>query len=131
MHSERPATVMSDFQSLFSTFKEALGPQSAPNCAANGKSKKDEKLSVKEQIEKIWRISEIKKAKKVKISDGSIKKVKVAICAIIIDELNHEPVWKKWATDSDVEFHVHAKYPERIRSGWLKYVCTCVARYYL
>eukprot|EP01031_Cornospumella_fuschlensis_P032007 gene32007-38700_t len=56
----------------------------------------------------------------------------IAICVVIVDELYHEEIWKAWlATNSSsqsaskrfnyhAELFIHAKYPDRIQSEWVK-----------
>ena len=60
----------------------------------------------------------------------------LAICVCIIDSLVHEPIWKEFVggdcnssqggqthpltLSTSAEIYIHAKYPERIRSSWVK-----------
>jgi hypothetical protein len=44
---------------------------------------------------------------------------------MIIDDLPFEPLWRLWIEDSEIcncsiVIFIHAKYPERIRSSWVK-----------
>jgi hypothetical protein len=48
----------------------------------------------------------------------------IALLVICIDELPYEHIWKAWATtttgDALVSILVHAKYPGRVQSSWLR-----------
>ena len=121
-----------DFKSLFSTFKAALGPSGSSNDprANNSKAEKEassNNLSLKDRIQRQWRIAQIKQAKlpsSILSCTPDKPMIKVAICAVIVDDLRYESVWRRWADDGEnyglCDFVVHAKHPERIRSSWLR-----------
>mmetsp|Transcript_38500 Transcript_38500/g.39185 ORF Transcript_38500/g.39185 Transcript_38500/m.39185 type:complete len:414 (-) Transcript_38500:96-1337(-) len=51
----------------------------------------------------------------------------IAICLIIVDSLPFEDIWKEWMAQSSIpnclfktRLIIHAKYPERIRSNWVR-----------
>jgi hypothetical protein len=47
----------------------------------------------------------------------------IALLVICIDELPYEHIWKAWATtpgDTLVSILVHAKYPSKVQSSWLR-----------
>jgi hypothetical protein len=55
----------------------------------------------------------------------STKKRSIAICMVCVDKIPHEDIWKKWQTQSetceyDVDFAIHAKFPDKIQSVWAK-----------
>lgn len=120
-----------DFKALFSTFKAALVPSTSENKPTAKESKMDNEatsnLSLKDRIHRQWRIAQIKQAmlaSSTSSSEKNKKSVKVCICAVIVDDLRYESIWRKWADDGeahgDCDFVVHAKHPERIRSSWLR-----------
>lgn len=58
-----------------------------------------------------------------KISKGSSSRRYIAVCIVIVDDLYHEEIWKRWCTDSQnfgAELFIHAKYPAKIESPWVK-----------
>ena len=130
-----------NFKALFSTFKVALGSADEKVKDEVGSLEKkptgDESnagddclLPLKDRIQRQWRISQIRQANKKRKFNHSLSKylkVKVAVCAIIVDDFRYEHIWRKWAADDDyeqknhgVEFIVHAKFPEKIRSDWVR-----------
>lgn len=131
-YHDRNETSMSNnnFQALFSTFKAALGTDSQQGGRLGGGESKtsdvgERNLTVKERIHQQWRITQIQQARPSSSSPKreTVKKVKVAICAVIVDSLKYEEIWRKWQSSSkssECKFIVHAKYPERIRSPWLR-----------
>lgn len=48
----------------------------------------------------------------------------IAICLVIVDDLLHEDIWREWlgsgGTDYAARLFIHAKYPDRIRSAWVR-----------
>jgi hypothetical protein len=106
--------------------------------------------AIKEQIERVFRVNSIRKstASAIRIDGkaGSSDRLDVrdtvhfAICATIVQDFPHEPLWKKWIEEtggdvniSDVaedatsihikasaELYIHAKKPEGIQSEWLR-----------
>lgn len=52
----------------------------------------------------------------------------IAICIVIVDQLYHEEIWKKWMDTGNTEtespyvaeIFVHSKHPEKIESTWLR-----------
>lgn len=47
----------------------------------------------------------------------------IAVCVLIIDTLHHEAVWREWSSqqsDFAVRFFIHAKFPDRVRSPWVR-----------
>lgn len=49
----------------------------------------------------------------------------IAVCLVIVDKLHHEGIWRRWIEQSSecgyqVSLHIHAKYPDRIDSPWVK-----------
>jgi hypothetical protein len=53
------------------------------------------------------------------------KENKVVICLVIVDTLHHESIWKRWIEQGreqgcSIKLLVHAKYPEKIISPWVK-----------
>lgn len=55
-------------------------------------------------------------------SDGTNAPKHIALLVICIDELPYEHIWKEWAKTGDavVSLLVHAKYPKKIKSDWLR-----------
>ncbi len=50
-----------------------------------------------------------------------------AVCIVIVDQLYHEEIWKRWIEEGNTptcsygaEIFIHAKYPERIQSPWVQ-----------
>jgi hypothetical protein len=60
-----------------------------------------------------------------------IKSGTLAIGFIVIDSLPHEDIWRRWAEDSaggmKVQFMVHAKFPDKVQSDWVKQRLTKVS----
>lgn len=50
----------------------------------------------------------------------------IAICLVIVDTLHHEDIWRAWCEKGSEGKHyqarlfIHAKYPEKIKSAWVK-----------
>lgn len=60
-------------------------------------------------------------------SSSAGRRPTIAICVVIVDELYHEAIWRDWIEQSaqaqanyDARLFIHAKFPERITSGWVK-----------
>jgi hypothetical protein len=44
----------------------------------------------------------------------------LAVCLCIVDDLPHEEIWKYWMQDGAAELYLHAKYPQKVKSDWVK-----------
>lgn len=47
----------------------------------------------------------------------------IAVCAVIVDELNHEEIWRSWiehGSSCSASLHIHAKDASKIRSSWVQ-----------
>jgi hypothetical protein len=50
---------------------------------------------------------------------------KLALCFLIVEDIPHEEVWREWIKQSvgskyGVRVYIHAKFPERLASPWMK-----------
>lgn len=59
------------------------------------------------------------------LHDTSQPQRSLGILFIIIDELPNELLWRLWLSEnssdiSNIRVWIHAKYPERVRSSWIK-----------
>ena len=57
---------------------------------------------------------------------------RLAVCIVIVDELVHEEIWRRWCEEevgvggvgdpdgATAEVFIHAKFPERVRSAWAR-----------
>lgn len=56
--------------------------------------------------------------------ESSEENFEIALLFIIIDTLPLESIWRHWIDTSScasrVQIYIHAKYPERVRSDWVK-----------
>ncbi len=49
----------------------------------------------------------------------------IAVCVVVVDELIHEDIWRYWVDQSvtsqyNARLFIHAKYPDRITSDWVR-----------
>lgn len=53
------------------------------------------------------------------------EKRSIAICLVIVDELYHEEIWRRWLETSgessyEAELFIHAKSPDKVESNWVR-----------
>jgi hypothetical protein len=93
-----------------------------------------------EEVKKLKRYEKVRGDKKREIARSGkkaqppSKSGTLAIGIIIIDSLPHEDIWRRWAEDFGagndgvkVQFLVHAKFPDRVKSEWVKQRLTKVS----
>ena len=115
---------MSDFRSLLSSFQAATG---APSKNQNKTS------NISESIADLWRQSQLQKSFASSSSrqlstnekqDIIKRPIHIAICAVVVSTLPHEPIWRSWLENkkhSSASMYIHAKTPSAIQNNsWLK-----------
>jgi hypothetical protein len=131
-----------DFQSLLKDFRVATNTvSSSPKC---------EEKSLEDSIARLWRVTRLRRETRsddsqsdcdVQINkSGSKYRFHLAICICIVDSLCHEPIWREFISDASqsnllkasAELYIHAKFPEKIQSPWVRYVCSvqCPMQYF-
>lgn len=134
-----------DFKSLLSNFRLATNTASnSPHVEPSNPTSSSS--SIEDSISQLWRVSRLRgemlhrtvqrtENKNVQ-PDDRIVHFHLAICVCIIDSLVHEPLWREfmggvvsthfqtnsWTLSTSAEMYIHAKYPERIKSPWVRYV---------
>jgi len=132
-----------DFQSLLSDFRRATNTAPPPSRSVEPADARS--TSIEDSISQLWRVSRLRRETRHQQqqdagnhpvrSEPSLGRFHLAICACIIDSLVHEPIWREFMggassplegethpISTSAEMYIHAKYPERIRSPWVRYV---------
>jgi hypothetical protein len=119
-----------DFRALLSTFLD-------DESSAKNSSDVTTASSMRQSTERVWRATQLRRAtedashhKQIKSTPLHNKKqpVCLAVCVTIVDHLEHESIWRHWATTTTThsdetvacDFFIHAKHPERISSSWVR-----------
>jgi hypothetical protein len=113
---------MSDFRSLLSSFQAATGAPIKNQAKTS---------SLNESIADLWRQSQLQKSftssRQIatnKKQDSTTRPIHIAICAVIVSALPHEPIWRSWLEnkkDASASIYIHAKTPSAIQNdSWLK-----------
>ena len=163
---------MSSFDAMLATLKAATGYKGGENNTSQQPTS-NRKLDKRDRLRSnIHRMQQVASLKKVIQNSNSIKKgsistnchVHLAVCVLIVDDLPHEKIWKRWMASgnepppaangkneecekehdktvpakveshgdvpndneqkifSSAELFIHAKFPEKISSSWVRYV---------
>lgn len=131
-----------DFKSLLSNFRQATNNASE---SVHVESSNNTSTTIQDSISQFWRVTQLRRATTIRnknignTSNDQMIHFHLAICICIIDSLVHEPLWRDFIDDGAIsthniqtlpsitlstsaEIYIHAKYPEKIQSPWVRYV---------